>query len=314
MRCASQGASAARRGLWPASHWTQSASACSRHARADPSALTLLTDELSAAADARVVGRAMLCCARSHWEAVCQSPSIEFLNSRVLQARMGSIDAIHMAGSTLQPGHGFSGVLACWRHTLAREGPRALFRGVTYPLATVSLQARSAVTRAVSEPVRRCGCSDHPIPRVLCHPLARCARTTLCTSSTWLRATHRDPCRTPAHGIEGFGSPGAECGRLPGIRRGVPPYPRPDGRPHAADLLPDLPGRCSTCQVPAAHTTTSAALDRRTRPFREHAQLLTSVARLLQNTYRSDFSPRSVLHHHIAPTEVQAKHASVSRI
>ena len=24
----------------------------------------------------------------------------------------------------LQPGHGFSGVLACWRHTLAREGPR----------------------------------------------------------------------------------------------------------------------------------------------------------------------------------------------
>ena len=78
-----------------------------------------------------------------------------------------------VARSALQPGHGFSGVLACWRHTLAREGPQALFRGVTYPLATVSLQVRTVLTRAVSEPVGRCSCSDHLIHRDPRKPLAQ---------------------------------------------------------------------------------------------------------------------------------------------
>lgn len=42
-----------------------------------------------------------------------------------------------------QPGHGFSGALACLRATVAKEGPRALFRGLTYPLASVSFQVRA---------------------------------------------------------------------------------------------------------------------------------------------------------------------------
>lgn len=42
-----------------------------------------------------------------------------------------------------QPGCPWGSAGAALRATVGREGPAALFRGVTYPLATISFQVRS---------------------------------------------------------------------------------------------------------------------------------------------------------------------------
>lgn len=76
---------------------------------------------------------------------------VEHMNHTCNPGAFGGIAGV-LAGQPLdtvrirlqQPNSAFATALQCWRATVAHEGPRALFKGMAYPLSTVALQ--NAVT------------------------------------------------------------------------------------------------------------------------------------------------------------------------